>query len=90
MQVFQQFVLFPELFRNQGVIAHFGFLQNEQFTLQDSTTRSPWTKTSQFLPTTRKITEFSEGKEPKPGDKIVYTAGAFDLFRILEELTFQN
>ncbi len=50
---------------------------------QDSTTKSPWTKTSQFLPTTKKITQFSEGKEPKPGDKIVYVAGAFDLFRIL-------
>ena len=50
---------------------------------QDCTTKSPWTKASHFLPTTRKITQFSEGKEPKPGDKIVYTAGAFDLFRIL-------
>ena len=50
---------------------------------QDCTTKSPWTKASHFLPTTRKITQFSEGKEPKPGDKIVYTAGAFDLIRIL-------
>lgn len=30
--------------------------------------------------------QFSEGKDPKPGDKIVYTAGAFDLFRILESV----
>lgn len=50
--------------------------------MQDPTTRSPWTGTSKFLPTTRKIVQFSTGKEPKPGDKIVYVAGAFDLFHV--------
>ena len=45
--------------------------------------RSPWTGVSKFLPTTQKIIQFAEGKEPKPGDRIVYVAGAFDLFRIL-------
>jgi len=45
----------------------------------DSLARSPWTGMSQFLPTTRKIQQFSEGKEPAPGAKIVYTAGAFDV-----------
>ncbi|KAK2714106.1 hypothetical protein QYM36_008636 [Artemia franciscana] len=49
---------------------------------QDAAARSPWTGVSQFLPTSRKITQFSEGKEPKPGDKIVYVAGAFDLFHV--------
>ncbi|OQR79362.1 ethanolamine-phosphate cytidylyltransferase isoform 2, partial [Tropilaelaps mercedesae] len=48
----------------------------------DSTTHSPWTGISQFLPTTQKIIQFSEGKEPKPTDRIVYTAGAFDLFHV--------
>ncbi|XP_054270007.1 ethanolamine-phosphate cytidylyltransferase isoform X2 [Macrosteles quadrilineatus] len=48
----------------------------------DATARSPWTGCSQFLPTTQKIIQFSEGKEPKPGDKIVYVAGAFDLFHV--------
>ncbi|XP_022691293.1 ethanolamine-phosphate cytidylyltransferase-like isoform X5 [Varroa jacobsoni] len=48
----------------------------------DSSTHSPWTGISQFLPTTQKIIQFSEGKEPKPTDKIVYTAGAFDLFHV--------
>jgi ethanolamine-phosphate cytidylyltransferase len=43
---------------------------------------SPWTGSSQFLPTTQKIIQFSDGKAPKPGDKIVYVAGAFDLFHI--------
>nr|KAI8765436.1 ethanolamine-phosphate cytidylyltransferase-like isoform X1 [Biomphalaria glabrata] len=44
---------------------------------------SPWTGVSQFLTTTKKIIQFSEGREPKPGDRIVYVAGAFDLFHIL-------
>lgn len=45
-------------------------------------THSPWTGVSQFLTTTQKIIQFSEGREPKPGDKIVYVAGAFDLFHV--------
>jgi len=43
---------------------------------------SPWTGVSQFLPTTQKIIQFSDGKESKPGDRIVYVAGAFDLFHV--------
>ena len=34
---------------------------------------SPWTKCSKFLPTSKKIVQFAEGQDPKPGDKIVYT-----------------
>ncbi|CAN8008011.1 unnamed protein product [Ixodes pacificus] len=49
---------------------------------EDSTTHSPWTGISQFLPTTQKIIQFAEGKEPKSTDKIVYVAGAFDLFHV--------
>lgn len=49
---------------------------------QDHSTQSPWTGVSQFLPTTKKIIQFSEGKEPSPGDQIVYVAGAFDLFHV--------
>lgn len=48
----------------------------------DSTTHSPWTGISQFLPTTQKIIQFAEGKEPKSTDRIVYVAGAFDLFHV--------
>ncbi|KAJ9575806.1 hypothetical protein L9F63_007347, partial [Diploptera punctata] len=48
----------------------------------DSSARSPWTGCSQFLPTTQKIINFSDGKAPKPDDKIVYVAGAFDLFHV--------
>lgn len=35
----------------------------------DSLARSPYTGMSQFLPTTRKIQQFSEGKEPPVRDK---------------------
>ncbi|CAF4921989.1 unnamed protein product, partial [Rotaria socialis] len=43
---------------------------------------SPWTGASQFLATTNKIIQFSNAREPKPGDKVIYTAGAFDLFHV--------
>jgi len=43
---------------------------------------SPWTGISQFLPSTQKIVQFAEGKEPKLNDRIVYVAGAFDLFHV--------
>lgn len=49
---------------------------------QDHSARSPWTGCSQFLPTTQKIIQFSDGKAPKENDKIVYVAGAFDLFHV--------
>ncbi|XP_072035432.1 ethanolamine-phosphate cytidylyltransferase-like isoform X2 [Amphiura filiformis] len=45
-----------------------------------STMRSPYTGVSQFLPTTQKLLQFASGIEPKPGDRIIYCAGAFDLF----------
>lgn len=49
---------------------------------QDHEARSPWTGCSQFLPTTQKIIQFSDGIPPKPTDRIVYVAGAFDLFHV--------
>lgn len=49
---------------------------------QDKQARSPWTGCSQFLPTTQKILQFSDGKSPLPGDRVVYVAGAFDLFHV--------
>ena len=44
--------------------------------------KSPWTTISQFLPSTKKIFQFAEGNEPKPGDRIAYVCGAFDLFHV--------
>lgn len=46
----------------------------------DHTATVPFTACSQFLPTSRKIIQFSEGMEPQKGDAVVYVAGAFDLF----------
>jgi ethanolamine-phosphate cytidylyltransferase len=33
-----------------------------------------------FLPTARRISQFSDGKVPRPHDKVVYVCGAWDLF----------
>jgi len=35
---------------------------------------------SQFIPTSQRIEQFASGKQPQPGDKIVYIDGSFDLF----------
>ena len=48
----------------------------------DCAARSPWTGVSQFLPTNQRIVQFSNVRSPADGDKIVYVAGAFDLFHI--------
>eukprot|EP00794_Sanderia_malayensis_P014086 gene14086-15557_t len=48
----------------------------------NATTYSPYTGVSHFLPTSNKIVQFSDGIEPKVNDKIVYAAGAFDLFHV--------
>jgi len=48
----------------------------------DGAARSPWTGVSQFLPTNQRIVQFSNVRSPAKGDKIVYVAGAFDLFHI--------
>ena len=44
--------------------------------------QSPETKVSHFLPTSKRIVQFSEGREPNPGDKVVYVDGTFDLFHV--------
>jgi len=36
----------------------------------------------QLIQTTRRIRQFSSGKEPKPTDKIVYVDGAFDMLHV--------
>lgn len=51
---------------------------------------SPWTGVSQFLQTSQKIIQFASGKEPQPGDTIIYVAGAFDLFRIFSFVAYEN
>eukprot|EP00123_Amoebidium_parasiticum_P005577 comp16739_c0_seq1/m.15047 comp16739_c0_seq1/g.15047 ORF comp16739_c0_seq1/g.15047 comp16739_c0_seq1/m.15047 type:complete len:393 (-) comp16739_c0_seq1:586-1764(-) len=43
---------------------------------------SPYTGAHQFLPTSQRIVQFSEGREPQPGQRVVYVSGAFDLFHV--------
>ncbi|CAO3613769.1 unnamed protein product [Mucor hiemalis] len=47
-----------------------------------STDGKKTTTVSHFLPTSRRIVQFSEGREPKPADKVVYVDGTFDLFHV--------
>lgn len=56
--------------------------QDVERTRSDSTTRSPYTGVSHFLPSSQKIVQFADGLDPAPGDRIVYAAGAFDLFHV--------
>jgi len=51
-------------------------------TRSDNDARSPYTGVSHFLPSSQKIVQFADGIDPKPTDKIVYVAGAFDLFHV--------
>eukprot|EP01116_Phalansterium_solitarium_P012082 TRINITY_DN2805_c0_g1_i1.p1 TRINITY_DN2805_c0_g1~~TRINITY_DN2805_c0_g1_i1.p1 ORF type:complete len:391 (+),score=126.48 TRINITY_DN2805_c0_g1_i1:103-1275(+) len=43
---------------------------------------SPYTGVSHFITTSRKIVQFSNSREAKPTDKIVYIDGAWDLFHV--------
>lgn len=54
--------------------------QSVQEGSKDSSTRSPFTGVSQFLSTSRKISQFASGKEPF--GTIVYVDGDFDLFHV--------
>ncbi|XP_005105781.2 ethanolamine-phosphate cytidylyltransferase [Aplysia californica] len=69
--------------RDEGSVdsQHVGAI-SKMFTGEGPSMHSPWTGVSQFLTTTKKIIQFSEGREPNPGDKIVYVDGAFDLFHV--------
>ena len=51
-------------------------------TSSDSSAKSPYTGVSHFLPSSQKIVQFSDGKDPEPGDRIIYAAGAFDMFHV--------
>ncbi|CAI2177311.1 13007_t:CDS:2, partial [Funneliformis geosporum] len=59
-------------------------INNEELSTFSSSAskQSPETKVSHFLPTSKRIVQFSEGKEPAPGDKVIYVDGTFDLFHV--------
>ncbi|KPP66185.1 ethanolamine-phosphate cytidylyltransferase-like [Scleropages formosus] len=63
-------------------IDHSGYQQHTDNFGKGPQGHSPWTGVSQFLQTSQKIIQFASGKEPQPGDTIIYVAGAFDLFHI--------
>eukprot|EP00850_Spirogloea_muscicola_P024346 SM000672S20267 [mRNA] locus=s672:87:2309:+ [translate_table: standard] len=53
----------------------------EHSTKKDHSSKKPsTTRISHFLPTSRRSVQFSNGKGPSDGAKIVYMDGAFDLF----------
>lgn len=47
---------------------------------EDGSGAGAGTRVSHFLPTSRRIVQFSNGKGPRPDARIVYMDGAFDLF----------
>lgn len=45
--------------------------------------KSPYTSgVSHFLTTSHRLLQFSNGKEPQPGDRVVYVDGGFDLYHL--------
>jgi len=64
-------------------------LKNDSGAIKEfqSQAQSPHTRLTQFIPSSRQIVQFAEGREPKPDDKIVYVDGAFDLFRTRRSLS---
>lgn len=49
---------------------------------QDVGSFSTPAKVSHFLPTSKRIVQFSKGIEPKENDKVIYVDGTFDLFHV--------
>ncbi|KAG0461693.1 hypothetical protein HPP92_021990 [Vanilla planifolia] len=63
----QRSTSFNEMHRNEGNILH-------------EASESMTSRLSHFLPTSRRIMQFSNGKGPGPDAHVVYIDGAFDLF----------
>jgi len=53
---------------------------SEPHDANDMEEKHNFTRVSQFLATSRRITQFSSGKQPKQTDRIVYIVGSFDMF----------
>ncbi len=52
-------------------------------TFAGSNPKSPYTSgVSHFLTTSHRLIQFSNGKEPKPSDRVVYVDGGFDLYHL--------
>eukprot|EP00735_Rhodelphis_limneticus_P009263 TRINITY_DN2644_c0_g1::TRINITY_DN2644_c0_g1_i2::g.26020::m.26020 TRINITY_DN2644_c0_g1::TRINITY_DN2644_c0_g1_i2::g.26020 ORF type:complete len:405 (+),score=110.80,sp/Q9ZVI9/PECT1_ARATH/56.45/7e-147,CTP_transf_2/PF01467.21/7.6e-14,CTP_transf_2/PF01467.21/3.9e-12,CTP_transf_2/PF01467.21/5.5e+03,FAD_syn/PF06574.7/1.9,FAD_syn/PF06574.7/1.7e+02,FAD_syn/PF06574.7/73 TRINITY_DN2644_c0_g1_i2:39-1217(+) len=48
--------------------------------VQEDGSNGEFTRETQFLPTSRRIMQFSSGRKPNDNDRIVYVDGAWDLF----------
>lgn len=46
----------------------------------DAAVTVPFTRETNFLPTARRINQFSNNTRPQPGDRVVYIDGAWDMF----------
>ncbi|KAI9314965.1 hypothetical protein BX666DRAFT_1965236 [Dichotomocladium elegans] len=66
--------------RNESSIANVGAQELGSFSEVGKKQRR--TTISHCLPTSKRIVQFSEGREPKETDKVVYVDGTFDLFHI--------
>ncbi|KAL7750068.1 choline phosphate cytidylyltransferase [Sorochytrium milnesiophthora] len=66
---------------SQSSITHFKSEELDSFS-SGASPSSPYTTVSHFLPTSRRIVQFSEGREPRAGDKVVYVDGDWDLFHV--------
>jgi ethanolamine-phosphate cytidylyltransferase len=78
---------YKEYKRTEGVsttdlVGRMLLMTKQHLSAKGSTPHSPYTGVSQFLASSKRITEFMGAgtREPGPDDTVVYVAGAFDLF----------
>jgi len=60
----------------------YGVKQDQVMSMAEGSEKSPYTGVSKFVPSSRKIVQFAQGREPTPDDKVVYVSGVFDLFHV--------
>jgi ethanolamine-phosphate cytidylyltransferase len=69
-----------DLQTQESLQRQFGHGHSHDHERDSSSSAGASTRISQFLPTSRRIVQFSNGKGPRPDARIVYMDGAFDLF----------
>jgi ethanolamine-phosphate cytidylyltransferase len=86
---------YKEYKRTEGVsttdlVGRMLLMTKQHLSAKGSTPHSPYTGVSQFLASSKRITEFMGAgtREPGPDDTVVYVAGAFDLFHIYSTTSF--
>ncbi|KAI0988469.1 hypothetical protein GJ496_006117 [Pomphorhynchus laevis] len=62
---------------------HHQIVKQSHNTISDLDSNSPWTKSYDFLASSKRISQFANNiRDPKASDKVVYVDGGFDLFHI--------